>query len=115
MSTKWPCNPYEFGNVKAAPGNHIGTAEVAHLTYFNRLVGPVRDPHPRVRKPAVDPARVVSIVKAILCTHLGGPDDLVLADLPDPVAGAGEAVGDIKAGGLKFLHTLLIGREYHTK
>lgn len=36
-------------------------------------------------------------MKAILCIHLGGPDDLVLADLPTPVARAGEAVVRIKA------------------
>lgn len=40
-------------------------------------------------------------MKAILCIHLGGPDDLVLADLPTPVARAGEAVVRIKAVGLK--------------
>jgi NADPH2:quinone reductase len=58
---------------------------------------------------------VVPIVKAILCTHLGGPDDLVLADLPDPVAGAGEAVVSIKAVGLNFYDTLIIAGKYQTK
>jgi NADPH2:quinone reductase len=58
---------------------------------------------------------VVSIVKAILCTHLGGPDDLVLADLPDPVAGAGETVVTIKAVGLNFYDTLIIAGKYQTK
>jgi NADPH2:quinone reductase len=54
-------------------------------------------------------------VKAILCTHLGGPDDLVLADLPDPVAGPGEAVVSIKAVGLNFYDTLIIAGKYQTK
>jgi NADPH2:quinone reductase len=58
---------------------------------------------------------VVAIVKAILCTHLGGPDDLVLAELPDPVAGAGEAVVRIKAVGLNFFDTLIIAGKYQTK
>ena len=31
-------------------------------------------------------------MKAILCTRYGGPDDLELADLPDPIPGAGRSV-----------------------
>jgi NADPH2:quinone reductase len=31
-------------------------------------------------------------MKAILCSQYCGPDDLVLAEAPDPVAGRGEAV-----------------------
>jgi len=54
-------------------------------------------------------------VKAILCTRLGGPDDLVLADLPVPVAGTGEAVVNIKAVGLNFYDTLIIAGKYQTK
>jgi NADPH2:quinone reductase len=54
-------------------------------------------------------------VKAILCTRPGGPDDLVLADLPVPVAGAGEAVVAIKAVGLNFYDTLIIAGKYQTK
>jgi NADPH2:quinone reductase len=54
-------------------------------------------------------------VKAILCTRLGGPDDLVLADLPIPVAGNGEAVVSIKAVGLNFYDTLIIAGKYQTK
>jgi NADPH2:quinone reductase len=54
-------------------------------------------------------------VKAILCTRLGGPDDLVLADLPVPVAGPGEAVVSIKAVGLNFYDTLIIAGKYQTK
>ena len=54
-------------------------------------------------------------MKAILCTRLGGPDDLVLADLPMPLAGAGEAVVAIKAVGLNFYDTLIIAGKYQTK
>jgi NADPH2:quinone reductase len=54
-------------------------------------------------------------VKAILCTRPGGPDDLVLTDLPMPVAGAGEAVVNIKAVGLNFYDTLIIAGKYQTK
>jgi NADPH2:quinone reductase len=54
-------------------------------------------------------------VKAILCTRLGGPDDLELAELPMPVAAAGEAVVGIKAVGLNFYDTLIIAGKYQTK
>jgi NADPH2:quinone reductase len=54
-------------------------------------------------------------MKAILCTRLGGPDDLELADLPLPVAGAGEAVVSVKAVGLNFYDTLIIAGKYQTK
>jgi NADPH:quinone reductase len=54
-------------------------------------------------------------VKAILCTRLGGPDDLELTDLPVPVAAAHEAVVNIKAVGLNFYDTLIIAGKYQTK
>ena len=31
-------------------------------------------------------------MKAILCHYYGGPDDLVLEEVPDPVAAPGEVV-----------------------
>ena len=40
-------------------------------------------------------------MKAILCTHYGGPDELELAEIPAPTAGPNEAVG-IKAAALNF-------------
>src|SRR3984893_17832002 len=54
-------------------------------------------------------------MKAILCTHFAGPDDLVLQDLPDPVAGPGEAVVAIKAAALNFFDTLIIEGKYQFK
>ncbi len=54
-------------------------------------------------------------MKAILCTRLGGPDDLVLVDLPVPLAGPGEALVSIKAVGLNFYDTLIIAGKYQTK
>jgi NADPH2:quinone reductase len=54
-------------------------------------------------------------MKAVLCTRLGGPDDLVLADLPLPLARAGEAVVSVKAVGLNFYDTLIIAGKYQTK
>lgn len=47
-------------------------------------------------------------MKAILCSQHCQPDDLVLADVPDPVAGPGEAVIAIKAAALNFFDILMI-------
>jgi NADPH:quinone reductase len=54
-------------------------------------------------------------VKAILCQRFGSPDDLVLADVPDPVAGPGEVVAKVAAVGLNFFDTLIIAGKYQTK
>src|SRR6185312_15782141 len=47
-------------------------------------------------------------MKAVLCSQYCQPDDLVLADVPDPVAGSGEAVIAIKAAALNFFDLLMI-------
>ncbi len=39
-------------------------------------------------------------MKAILCSRFGGPDDLELKELPDPVAGAGDVVVAIRSAAL---------------
>jgi NADPH2:quinone reductase len=54
-------------------------------------------------------------MKAILCTRYGTPDDLVLADIPDPVAAAGEVVVRVEAAALNFFDTLIIGGKYQFK
>jgi len=54
-------------------------------------------------------------VKAILCQRYGTPDDLVLGDVPDPVAGPGEVVAKVAAAGLNFFDTLIIAGKYQTK
>ena len=54
-------------------------------------------------------------MKAILCQRFGPPDELVLADIPDPVAAAGEVVVKIEAVGLNFFDTLIIAGKYQTK
>ena len=54
-------------------------------------------------------------MKAILCHAPGGPDDLTLEDIPDPVAGPGEAVVKIAAAGLNFFDTLIIAGKYQIK
>lgn len=54
-------------------------------------------------------------MKAILCQRLGTPDELVLADIPDPVPGPGEVVAKVEAVGLNFFDTLIIAGKYQTK
>ena len=54
-------------------------------------------------------------MKAILCNHFGGPDELVLADIPPTVAGPGEAVVRVKAAALNFFDTLIIAGKYQHK
>ena len=54
-------------------------------------------------------------MKAILCTHFGTPEELELADIPEPSAGSGEAVVRIKAAALNFFDTLIIAGKYQHK
>jgi NADPH2:quinone reductase len=54
-------------------------------------------------------------MKAVLCTHPGTPDDLVIGDLPDPLAGPGEAVVRITAAALNFFDLLIIADKYQHK
>jgi NADPH2:quinone reductase len=51
-------------------------------------------------------------VKAILCTRFGTVDELVLADIDNPVAGPGEVVTAVKAVGLNFYDTLIVAGRY---
>ena len=54
-------------------------------------------------------------MKAVLCTHFGTPDELELADIPEPQAGPGEAVVRVKAAALNFFDTLIIAGKYQHK
>ncbi len=54
-------------------------------------------------------------MKAILCTHFGGPDELELTELPDPQPGPGEAVVRVAAAALNFFDTLIIAGKYQHK
>jgi NADPH2:quinone reductase len=54
-------------------------------------------------------------MKAVLCTRTGTPEDLVVSDLPDPAAGAGEAVVRIAAAALNFFDLLIIAGKYQYK
>ncbi|KQP09761.1 NADPH:quinone oxidoreductase [Methylobacterium sp. Leaf99] len=54
-------------------------------------------------------------MKALLCTRLGEPDDLSLAEIADPVPGPGEAVVRITLAALNFFDTLIIAGRYQVK
>jgi NADPH2:quinone reductase len=54
-------------------------------------------------------------MKALLCTRLCTPDELELADLPDPVPAPGEAVVRVRAAALNFFDTLIIAGKYQHK
>jgi len=54
-------------------------------------------------------------VKAVLSMEKGPADSLVVADLPEPVAGPGEVVADVAAVGLNFFDTLIIEDRYQHK
>ena len=54
-------------------------------------------------------------MKAVLCTRPGTPDDLTVADLPDPVAGPGHAVVRVAATALNFFDLLIIAGKYQFK
>jgi len=54
-------------------------------------------------------------MKAILCSRFGPPEDLELADIPQPQAGPGEAVVRVKAAALNFFDTLIVAGKYQHK
>jgi NADPH2:quinone reductase len=55
------------------------------------------------------------IMKAILCTHFGTPDELELADIAEPQVGPGEAVVAVEAAALNFFDTLIVAGKYQHK
>lgn len=54
-------------------------------------------------------------MKAALCKSLGGPDAIVIEDVPDPVPGPGEVLVHVKAAALNFLDTLITRGKYQIK
>lgn len=51
-------------------------------------------------------------MKALLCKAWGLPDTLVVEDVPDPVAGPGQAVVRVHAAGVNFPDALIIQNKY---
>ncbi len=54
-------------------------------------------------------------MKALLCETLGGPEALVIREVPDPQPGPGEVVVDVRCAALNFLDTLIIRGLYQVK
>ncbi|MDX1448003.1 MAG: NADPH:quinone oxidoreductase family protein [Acidimicrobiia bacterium] len=54
-------------------------------------------------------------MRALLCTKLGPPSLLSVAEVDDPVPGPGEVVVDVEAAGLNFPDTLIIEGKYQFK
>ena len=54
-------------------------------------------------------------MKALLCKTWGGPETLVLEELPSPRPAAGEVVIDVKAAGVNFPDVLIIQNKYQLK
>jgi NADPH2:quinone reductase len=54
-------------------------------------------------------------MRALVCREYGSPDDLVIEERDDPIAGRGEILVDIKAAGLNFPDVLLVGGQYQVK
>jgi NADPH2:quinone reductase len=54
-------------------------------------------------------------MRALVCKAYGATDDLVIEELPDPEAGAGEIVVDIKAAGLNFPDMLVVAGQYQVR
>src|ERR1700731_3090177 len=80
----------------------------------NRIVARLQIRQEASRLVSITHFRGVSM-KAILCSQYCGPDDLVLADVPDPVAEAGQAVIAIKSAALNFFDLLMIQGKYQIK
>lgn len=54
-------------------------------------------------------------MKALVCHKYGPPDSLVLEEMPDPVARAGEVLVEIAAAGMNFPDVLVVAGKYQEK
>src|ERR1700758_5643290 len=55
------------------------------------------------------------MMKAVVCQNWGLPDTLTVQELPDPQAGPGQVVLDVKAAGVNFPDVLIIQGKYQFK
>lgn len=51
-------------------------------------------------------------MKAVVCSEFGPPENLTIEELPDPMAGPGEVVVDIRAAAITWPDTLIIENRY---
>lgn len=54
-------------------------------------------------------------MRAVRCEAWGGPETLVVRDLPDPVAQPGEVVIRVRAAGVNFPDVLIIQKKYQVQ
>ncbi|HEX6143133.1 MAG TPA: NADPH:quinone oxidoreductase family protein [Geminicoccaceae bacterium] len=54
-------------------------------------------------------------MRAIVCRQLGGPEGLALEQLPPPTAGPGEVLIRVRAAGVNFADTLIVGGSYQIR
>src|SRR6185503_13192671 len=54
-------------------------------------------------------------MKALLCTRAGGPEDLTIGEVADPVPARGQAVVRVEAAALNFFDLLIIAGKYQYK
>lgn len=54
-------------------------------------------------------------MRAVVCPEFGPLDALVVADLPDPAAGEGQVVVDVRAAGVNFVDGLICQGRYQLK
>src|SRR5262245_21214906 len=100
------------GHAKAVAGtcrgSQIGCEGVVPIAHNRGHEGDrrARECRQHLRKP---------VMKAVLCTRPGAPEDLTIADLPDPLPGPGEAVVRIAAAALNFFDLLIIAGKYQYK
>ena len=58
---------------------------------------------------------MVAVMRAVLCEAFGPPEDLVVKEVPDPVAGDGQVVVDVVGCGVNFPDVLIIQDKYQFK
>src|SRR5262250_3785185 len=54
-------------------------------------------------------------MRAIVCEELGGPERLVLREVPSPKAGPGQVKVALRARGVSFVDVLMIAGQYQVK
>jgi NADPH:quinone reductase len=57
--------------------------------------------------PAATRPKVSSGMRAVVLEEVGGPEALVVQDVPEPVAEAGQSVVEVRAAGINFLEVLV--------